>query len=112
MRANLLQGTAHRKHYSPNRAATQLEQQQNPAVAVLAAWLTSAMRVCTSKPALRFTRLREASTAASAGLKIQTISDRNTGTARPDPAPARARALSCECGTQHADRGTKNCSGK
>ena len=56
-----------------------LEQQQSPASRVLAAWLTSAMRVCTSKPALQFTRLREASTAASAGLKIQTSSDRNTG---------------------------------
>ena len=54
------------------------------------------MRVCTSKPALRFTRLREASRAAAAGLKIQTSSDRNTGKGRqPGPTPrARARCPS------------------
>ena len=50
------------------------------------------MRVCTSKPALRFTRLREASTAASAGLKIQTSSDRNTGKGTSADSPARPPA--------------------
>ena len=99
--------------------AAQPQQQQNPAVARVGclAHLGNAGLHVQTGPSVHSTQRSEHGSFCGPENSNKQRQKHRQGNKRRQPGltprtHARARALSCECGTQHADRGTKNCSGK